>query len=370
MEMPRRREPASVEDYATQDEAIPARLRRRPGVRVNFSGSVLPKSIFGRIAAAGGLIVLLGGSVAGVMAIHSFLLHDPHFLVPDSSAVEIAGNSHISRAQLLSIFGGDVDRNLFRIPLDDRRAELESLPWVEHATVMRLLPDHIRVAIQERTPVAFVRQAGQIGLVDANGVLLDFGTGDNGPDNAAHYSFPVVTGISASDPISTRAARMHLFLDFMAALDATGEHISSKLSEVDLSDPEDIRAMVPDANGGNEVLVHFGAEKYLERYHLYQQHLAEWRQQYPHLSSADMRYEQQVVLEMQPSAPAAPAPAADAVKPPAPAKPALVAAAHPQKKLPALHAHTSTPASHHAAGPKTSIKTPSKGGATRVGAPR
>jgi cell division protein FtsQ len=46
--------------------------------------------------------------------------------------------------------------------------------------------------------------------------------------------------------------------------------------------------------------VHFGDEKYLERYHQYQAHLAEWRTQYPKLASVDMRYERQVVLEMQP----------------------------------------------------------------------
>jgi cell division protein FtsQ len=96
-----------------------------------------------------------------------------------------------------------VDRNIFTIPLAERRAELESLPWVEHATVMRLLPNRVRVAIVERTPVAFVRQGTEIGLVDANGVLLDLPGPDDGaghgplPPNP-HYSFPVLTGISAA----------------------------------------------------------------------------------------------------------------------------------------------------------------------------
>ncbi len=81
------------------------------------------------------------------MEVRSYLLHDAHFVVPDSEAIQIAGNSHLTRAQLLSVFGEDVDRNIFTIPLDARRAELESLPWVEHATVMRLLPSRVRVAM-------------------------------------------------------------------------------------------------------------------------------------------------------------------------------------------------------------------------------
>ncbi len=308
--MPLRRGPAFVEDFAESPAeergAEDAGRRRRPGVRVNFTGGLVPSSVWGRIAAAGGLVVLVGGLAGSAWAVRSFVLHDPHFVVDGSSAVEIAGNSHLSRAQLLSVFGGDVDRNIFRIPLDDRRAELESLPWVQHATVMRLLPDRVRVGIVERTPVAFVREGRRIGLVDANGVLLDMNpeagaeAGGGEETISGKYSFPVVTGIAQTDPLSTRAARMRIYGDFLGALDAGGEGISHKLSEVDLSDPEDVKALVPDAGSGAEVLVHFGDDKYLDRYHRYEEHLPEWRQQYPHLASVDMRYEQQVVLEMLP----------------------------------------------------------------------
>jgi cell division protein FtsQ len=49
---------------------------------------------------------------------------------------------------------------------------------------------------------------------------------------------------------------------------------------------------------------------FLERYQRYRAHIAEWRQQYPNLAVADLRYEQQVVLQMSP-APNAAQPAAD-----------------------------------------------------------
>ncbi len=93
---------------------------------------------------------------------------------------------------------------------------------------------------------------------------------------------------------------MRIYTEFMSALDATGEGVSHRLSEVDVSNPEDVKAIIPDAEAsGADVLVHFGEEKYLERYHQYQAHLVEWRTQYPKLASVDMRYQQQVVLEMQ-----------------------------------------------------------------------
>jgi len=311
-EMPLRRDRSYVETFSSDydgeiDREFSGRTQR-PGLRVSFKGGLIPKTLWGKIAAGGALLVIAAAIVGGMMWARSFLLSDEHFVVPSSGSIQIAGNSHLTRAQLLSVFGGDVDRNIFRIPLEQRRAELERLPWVAHATVMRLLPNRIRVGIVERTPVAFVRNGTQIGLVDANGVLFDLpepqpdGAGHTIP--APHYSFPVLTGISPADPLSTRAARMKLYTDFLADLDAGGEGISKKVSEVDLSNPDDVRALVPDANSQNaNVLIHFGEDRFLERYHHYQEHLAEWRAQCPRLASVDMRYDQQVVLD--PCAPAA-----------------------------------------------------------------
>ena len=311
-EMPLRRDRSYVETFSSDydreiDREFTGRARR-PGLRLSFKGGLIPKTIWGKVAAGGALLVIAGALLGGALWARSFLLSDEHFTVPNSESIQIAGNSHLTRAQLLSVFGGDVDRNVFRIPLEQRRAELERLPWVAHATIMRLLPNRIRVGIVERTPVAFVRNGTRIGLVDSSGVLFDLP--EPQPDQrgnmppAPRYSFPVLTGISPSDPLSTRAARMKLYTDFLSELDAGGEAISKKVSEVDLSNPDDLRALVPDANSqSTNVLIHFGQDRFLERYHHYQEHLAEWRTQCPKLASVDMRYDQQVVLE--PCAPAA-----------------------------------------------------------------
>jgi len=82
----------------------------------------------------------------------------------------------------------------------------------------------------------------------------------------------------------------------MTELDSTGKGFSKSVSEVDVTDPEDVKALVP--GGSSEVLVHFGDEQFLGRYNEFEKHLPEWQQQYPKLASADMRYEGQIVLEM------------------------------------------------------------------------
>jgi cell division protein FtsQ len=322
--------------------------RRSGGVRLRFRGDLarIPRTLWGRILGGILLLALLGGIAGALLVTRNFFLHDQRFALASTTSIEIVGNTHITREQLLDIFGDDLERNLFRISLADRRRQLEALPWVQRATVMRLLPDHLRIAITERTPVAFVRQGTQIGLVDASGVLLDM------PPNVAgdpQYSFPVVTGLNASDPLSTRAARMQLYIRFTTSLDSTGEKISAKLSEIDLSDPEDVKALIPE--GWADILVHFGDSDFLARYQKFQQLLPEWHTQYPKLASVDMRYERQVVLEMQPgtqSGSAAPtngdapqaAPAKAAKSPALKPKPG----AKPQKKVPAKGAGLAKPA--------------------------
>ena len=83
----------------------------------------------------------------------------------------------------------------------------------------------------------------------------------------------------------------------MADLDSGSQRRTGALSEVDVTNPEDVKALV--TLGGADILVHFGDGSFLPRFQAFQQHLPEWHQQYPKLASADMRYERQVVLEMQ-----------------------------------------------------------------------
>jgi cell division protein FtsQ len=300
----------------------------RGQLRFRFRGIV--KTVAGRVVLGVAALVVLCVVVGGAVVARNYLLHDARFVIPSSDQIETVGNVHLTRAQLLSVFGEDVERNIFKVPLAERRADLERLPWVQHATVMRLLPNTLRVQVVERTPVAFVRQGSSIGLVDASGVLLDMPSSDAGDPR---YSFPVLTGLSAADPLSMRAARMEIYRRFMKDLDSSGEKITDNLSEVDVSSPEDVKAMIP--SGGSDILVHFGDEDFLERYRHFEQHLPEWKQQYPKLASADMRYDRQVVLEM---APGTSVPAIIASNGDAPAKPEVKAedyAAVPPAKAPA-----------------------------------
>ena len=285
------RKPAGKASGDGEDREEDAFLRARR--RVPVRRGLIPASRVGRIGAAAAVVLAIGVLLLLAIGIRNFFRDDPRFRIATSSSIQIMGNSQVTRSELLSVFGSDLGRNIFFIPLAARRASLEELPWVEHATVMRLMPDQLRVAIVERTPIAFIRQGNTVELVDVHGVLLHLPPVAMA---AKHYSFPVVTGISIKDPLSVRAARMHLYQQFINDLDSGGTKVSNQLSEVDLSDPEDLWALLPAE--GSDIQVHFGDSDFLARYRSFQQHLPEWRQQYPHLASVDMRYENQVVLDM------------------------------------------------------------------------
>ncbi|HEX2919416.1 MAG TPA: FtsQ-type POTRA domain-containing protein, partial [Edaphobacter sp.] len=157
-----------------------------------------PASTFGRILLGTAALVTVGAFITGYMLVAHALERDSRFRITGSEDIQATGLGQVSRADLLPIFGADIGRNIFFVHLNDRRKQVEQIPWVEHATVMRLLPDQIRVSVVERTPVAFVRQGQQIGLVDANGVLLSMPPASM---TQHHYSFPVVTGVNAADPL-------------------------------------------------------------------------------------------------------------------------------------------------------------------------
>jgi|KBSMisStandDraft_5_1062788.scaffolds.fasta_scaffold02430_10 cell division protein FtsQ len=252
-----------------------------------------PVTRFGRILLASAAVAVFSVITVCAYALTNFLEHDARFRIAGTTNIQAAGLAQVSRSDMLPVFGEDIGRNIFFVPLKERRKQLEQIPWIEHATVMRLLPDQIRITVVERKPIAFVRQGSQVELIDANGVLL---AEPPSMMSQHHYSFPVVTGIESHDPITGRRARMEVYQRLVSELDSNGRHLSDQVSEIDLRDPEDARVLMPEQ--GTDILAHFGEDHFLDRFQRYKAHIAEWRQQYPKLAEVDLRYDQQVVLQM------------------------------------------------------------------------
>jgi cell division protein FtsQ len=256
--------------------------------RVPVRRGALPRNAAGRVR-----LILTIAAIALVVGVIWFGLQHYgtqswRFRLDSSDNITLSGMNNVARSQILDVMASDIDRNIFFVPLEQRKKQLEQIPWVQSAAVMRLLPNRIRIVVTERTPVAFVEVNSHIEMIDASGVIMEL------PANQAHYSFPVIIGISDNDPLSVRAARMKIYTRFMQELDSSGAHYSADISDVDLSDPDDVRATVTDPHGA--VLVHLGSANFLEHFQVYVAHVQEWRTQFQKLESVDLRYDHQVIV--------------------------------------------------------------------------
>lgn len=87
-------------------------------------------------------------------------------------SVDVGGNAHLSRAEVVRLAGVTTRSNAIWLDEDAARARLEQDPWVARAEVEVSLPWTVRVTILERTPVATMdRGAGPL-LVAGDGTVL------------------------------------------------------------------------------------------------------------------------------------------------------------------------------------------------------
>ncbi len=256
--------------------------------RVSVRRGTIPKKTATGLAWTALAICVAFFCMAGVAALYHYGEHSWRFRVESSDDIEVTGIHNVARSQVMEVMGGDIGRNIFFIPLARRKAQLEQIPWVRSASVMRFAPNHIAVQIVERTPVAFARIGSKVFLIDEAGTPMDLPMGKN------KFSFPVILGMNANEPPSTRKARMKIYNELTSQLDSGGAHYSQDLSEVDLSDLDDVKVLANNTDG--DVLVHLGSSKYLERYKIYVAHVKEWRQQFTKVESVDLRYDRQIIV--------------------------------------------------------------------------
>lgn len=269
------------------DEAESPFLRGQK--RVPVRRGALPRKAASRLKILFVLLAVVGCAGFVWFALYRYATRSWRFRIDSSDNIVISGTRNVNRSQVLEVMASDIDRNTFFVPLETRKQQLEQISWVQSASMMRLLPNRLKIVIKERVPVAFVAINSHIQLIDANGVIMDLPA-----DSQASYSFPVIVGMTEAEPLSTRAACMKTYMQLIKELDASGAHYSRDLSDVDLSDPDDVKATVTDPHGA--VLVHLGVSNFLERFRIYVAHVQEWRTQFQKLQSVDLRYEHQVIV--------------------------------------------------------------------------
>jgi cell division protein FtsQ len=275
-------------DLLAEDE--PRYLRRQKPVEIRrkkFSGK--SGSFYRRVF----LGVLIGALlVAGCVFAARFALYSPTVLLEKPEQIDVQGNHIVSGEAVRQQFVHDRGRSVLLISLDARRSQLQELPWVEQATVQRILPNRIRVELTERTPIAFLRNGSELALMDAHGVLLYRPAGEE-------FHFPIVTGISESMPREERERRMRTYEEFLKDADLVRAGSRDNVSEVDFSNPRDLRVVMTGLSSVTDpqaVTLHFGQDNFTTKYKNVIDNFSAWQAKNGRIQSLDLQYSRQVVV--------------------------------------------------------------------------
>jgi cell division protein FtsQ len=285
---------AAAEADAYRPELIaedePRYLRRQKPVEIRrkkFSGRGWP--FYRRV-----LIFSFTGIVGLTAAVYGtrFLLYSPSMLLLKPDQIEVNGNRIVGREAVLQQFVQDRNHSVLLVPLDVRRGEIERISWVESARVQRILPNRLRIEVTERTPVAFARNGNELALIDAHGVILDRPQGED-------MRFPIVTGVSEEVARDQREKRMQTYEEFIKDVDLVRAGSSDRVSEMDLSNPKDLRVVMTGLASPNDpqaVTIHFGSSEFTGKYKMLVDNFSQWQANAGRVQSIDLQYTRQVVV--------------------------------------------------------------------------
>ena len=212
----------------------------------------------------------------------------------DRGGLRITGLEYLDAASVRSLFGGDFGLSLAAVPLKERRAQILEAPWVRRVVVARQWPNRLWVDIEERRPVAFVRSAEGAGgtltlrLIDGEGRFLD-------PLEGVRWELPVVDGLTLETPEQERSRRLRVLALMMAELDREDPQYSERVSQINLSEPDNVRVMTE--HEGDVIELHLGDELFRHRFETFDRYIDVWKRRFGEVASIDLRWEKQAIVQ-------------------------------------------------------------------------
>lgn len=286
--VPRERPRRSL-DLASR-QAIIAR-QKSPARRRRFARRSL--RALARVLALG--LCLAALAVTG-MAVGHWLRTAPLFAV---RTVEVQGARRLSRATVLAAAGIEPGANLLALDREAIEDRVEALPGVRLARVVRRLPNRVAVVLEEREPYTLVNVAGgspesRLHWIDAVGHLVGPGGRPGVPP------LPILSGVEPPAPEVDRPVgdRLGAGLALLRAVQRAGSRVSARISEIDVSHPNDPVLFTVD---GAEVWV--GPDAWDERLARLDAVLGELDGRGEGVEGVDLRFRDQVVLRLRAAGP-------------------------------------------------------------------
>lgn len=232
--------------------------------------------------------------------------HSAHAVLASSALtvqrVVVRGNVRLSTGEVLELVGGLRGEHVLRADLDAWRDRVLASPWVNEATLRRLLPSTVEIEIVERLPLAIGRLGGRLYLLDAEGTIID----EYGPQYA-EFDLPIVDGLDEGAGAATPPDAEKVALVARVIAEVAGEaDLRDRLSQVDVSDTRNAVVMID----GDPARLQLGDTAFAERLRSYIDLEPTLRARVPDIDYVDLRFDSRIYVRPTPgSMPAAGSPA-------------------------------------------------------------
>ena len=194
---------AAVRSRASRALVLP-RFLRRPVRALNRLDLSLPRAFGAKAMIAMFLATAVAGTVIGGhgMTVVSAVTAWSGFAIQN---VRISGQSATSEVDVLKALDIGQYPSLLTLDVEAAQARIEMLPWVKRATLKKLFPDTLDIAIVERQPYAIWQHDGELSLVDAAGKVIVDGVDDG------YAGLPRVAGTGAAEKAAAYTALLAKF---------------------------------------------------------------------------------------------------------------------------------------------------------------
>lgn len=189
--MRERQRPAPVTRTADARRGRPARrfISRLERAFPRGAGTL---AVFALIIASVGYGVARGGHAEAVGAqfaeIRDAVANSVGFEI---SAIALTGEKQLTREEILNIAGISGQASLLFLDAEAARTRLKANAWIAEATILKLFPDRLHIAITERRAFALWQKDGRVGVISRDGVMVE-------PFVAPHVAhLPLVVGNGA-----------------------------------------------------------------------------------------------------------------------------------------------------------------------------
>ena len=174
----------------------------------------------------------------------------------------VRGQARLSTGEVLALVEGLRGQNILAVDLEAWQLKLLSSPWVESATIRRVLPSTVEITVHERRPMGIGRLGTAMYLVDPKGVIID----EYGPVYA-DIDLPIIDGIGAAPRDGgsiVDIARAEFATRVVAAL-STRPELAKRVSQIDVSNLHDAVLILD----GDPALLRVGESDFVARLQQY-----------------------------------------------------------------------------------------------------